>query len=43
MALLGIEPVLLLLGIEMRPGRGEGRLALADGVDVEGVLAGRQP
>jgi hypothetical protein len=29
MALLGIEPVLLLFGIEMRPRRGEGRLAFA--------------
>src|SRR5262245_7666715 len=33
------EAVLVVGGIEMRPRRLEGRLALADGMDVEGVIA----
>ncbi len=39
----GVQTVLLLRRVEVRTGRGEGRLALADGVDVEGVLARREP
>jgi hypothetical protein len=42
MAFLGLQSMLLLLRIEVRTGTGEGRLAFADAVHVEGVLAGRQ-